>query len=88
MQPRGEDGLFYSDDMTDYYMLYKPDVEYLRGDDPILNEERARRISAASRERGRKAVMFAPTKYMGQRDLTDMGITFCQLPYELYRSGG
>ena len=87
LQPQGEDGLFYSDDKIDYYMLYKPDVEYLRGDDPILNEERARRISAASRERGRKAVMFAPTKYMGQRDLTGMGITFCQLPYELYRSG-
>ena len=87
LQSQDEDGLFYSDDKTDYYMLYKPDLEYLCGDDPILNEERAKRISAAGRERGRKAVMFAPAKYMGQRDLTSMGITFCQLPYELYRSG-
>ena len=87
LQPQNEDGLFYSDDRTDYYMLYKPDTDYLCGNDPILNEERAKRISAASRERGRKAVMFAPAKYMGQRDLTSMGITFCQLPYELYRAG-
>ena len=86
LQPQGEDGLFYSDDKTNYYMLYKPDIEYLCGNDPILNEERANRISAADRESGRKAVMFAPAKYMGQRDLTSMGITFCQLPYELYRA--
>ncbi|MCY4653683.1 MAG: site-specific DNA-methyltransferase [Dehalococcoidia bacterium] len=86
LQPQGENGLFYSDDKTDYYMLYKPDVEYLCGNDPILNEERAKRISATGRERGRNAVMFAPAKYMGQRDLSSMGITFCQLPYELYRA--
>ena len=88
LQPQGEDGLFYSDDKIDYYMLYKPDGDYLCGNESILNEERAKRISSAVRERGRKAVMFAPAKYMGQRDLTSMGITFCQLPYELYRAGG
>ena len=86
LNPQNEDGLFYSDDKTDYYMLYKPDIEYLCGNDPILNAERAKGISATSRERDRKAVMFAPAKYMGQRDLTNMGITFCQLPYELYRA--
>ncbi len=87
LRPQNEDGLFYSDDRTDYYMLYKPDTDYLCGNESVLNEERAKQISATSRERGRKAVMFAPAKYMGQRDLTSMGITFCQLPYELYRAG-
>ncbi len=31
----------------------------------------------------RKAVVFAAAKYIGQRELSAWGITFCQLPYEL-----
>ena len=34
--------------------------------------------------RGRWAIVFGPGKYIGQRDLTPMSITFCQLPYEMY----
>ena len=37
------------------------------------------------KEQGKKALFFAPAKYIGQRELTSMGITFCQLPYELHR---
>ena len=81
LQPQNEDGLFYQYDRADYYLLYEPDVEYLRSDEAMLDMERARRI----KERGKRAVVFAAGKYMGQRDLTEMGITFCQLPYELYR---
>ncbi len=77
------DGLFYSNDATDYYLLYEPDVDWLRGNDGMLNEERTQRIHAI----GRKAVVFGPGKFMGQRELTAMDITFCQLPYEMYRTG-
>ena len=85
LEPENEDGLFYSDDGTDYYLLYKRDVDWLASNKGILNEERARCISAASRGEGRKAVVFGPGKYIGQRDLTTMGITFCQLPYEMHQ---
>ena len=78
---------FYSDDATDYYLLYEPSVDWLRSSMAVLNEERAQGISAASRARGRKATVFAAGKYIGQRELTAMGITFCQLPYEMHRSG-
>ena len=84
---QNEDGLFYAGETTDYYLLYEPDMDWLRSNEAILNEERARRIEAANRERDRKAVVFGPGKYIGQRDLTRMGITFCQLPYEFYRAG-
>ena len=85
--PQGDGGPFYSDDTTDYYMLYEPSVEWLRGSMAVLNEERAQRISAASRARGKKgAIVFAAGKYIGQRELTGMGITFCQLPYEMHRA--
>ena len=87
LERRNQDGLFYTDDVTDYYLLYEPDVDWLCSDQGILNEARAKRISVANRENGRKAIVFGPGKYIGQRDLTPMGITFCQLPYEMNRSG-
>ena len=80
---QNDDGLFYSSDNTDYYLLYKPDIEWLRSNEAILNEQQAKRIGGV----GRKAVVFAADKYMGQRFLTDMGITFCQIPYEIHRAG-
>ncbi len=86
LQPQNKDGLFYSVDSTDYYLLYEPSLDWLRGNEAILNEERARRISIASREEGNRAIVFGAGKYMGQRELTDMGITFCQLPYEMGRA--
>ena len=85
LAPRNEYGLFYSTDTTAYYMLYKPDRKWLASNEAILNEERAKRISAACKEEDKKALFFAPAKYIGQRELTTMGITFCQLPYELHR---
>ncbi len=87
LERQNEDGLFYTNGTRDYYLLYEPDVDWLSGNQGILNEERARRISAANRTRGRKAIVFGPGKYLGQRDLTPMGITFCQLPYEMHRLG-
>ena len=53
----------------------------------MLDEHRAKRIRDANRPEGRKAIVFGAGKYIGQRDLTDMGITFCQLPYEMHRAG-
>ena len=48
LERRNDDGLFYSDDAKDYYLLYEPDLDWLSSNDGILNEERAKRISAAS----------------------------------------
>ncbi len=84
LTPKNEDGLFHSDDKIDYYMLYKPDLGYLRSNESMLHRERAERISIASRQNGKKAIVYAAGKYIGQRELTNMGITFCQLPYTLY----
>ena len=78
-----EDGLFHSVDGTDYYLLYEPDLEYLRSTEAILNLKRAERIHSASCQNGGKAIVYAPGKYIGQRELTGMGITFSQLPHAL-----
>ena len=87
LQQQNDDGLFFFDEKADYYLLYESSTEWLSSSMAVLNEERAQRISAASHAHGRKAVVFAAGKYIGQRELTDMGITFCQLPYEMHRTG-
>ena len=52
----------------------------------VLNEEQAKRISAASKPSSRKAIVFAADKYILQRDLTPMGITL--LPVALRNEPG
>ena len=79
-----EDGLFYSDEKNDYYLLYKPDLNYLRSNEAILAKEQAVRIRDASLEKGRKAIVYAAGNYLGQRELTKMGIMFSQLPHALH----
>ena len=86
LSPQNEDGLFYSNDTTDYYLLYEPSLDWLRSNDAIFNESHANRISDHNQATGKRAVVFAAGKYMGQRDLTAKKITFCQLPYEMHRS--
>ena len=82
-----DDGLFYIDDKYHYYLLYKPDIEYLCSNQVVLNEKRAIRIGESTRRDDKQARVFAAGKYMGQRDLSKYRITFCQLPYELNRNG-
>ena len=84
LTPQNSDGLFYSDDENNYYLLYKPNLDYLRSDDAVFNLERAERIRDACNENGRKAIVYAAGKYIGQRELTGMGIIFCQLPDALH----
>ena len=79
----GDLGFVYESETTRYHLLYRADAEWLRGVDGALNSKRASRISEAAEAVDRDAVVFAPARYMGQRELTDMGITFCQLPYDL-----
>ena len=80
---QNEEGLFHSGDGIDSYLLYRPCLQYLRSNEAILNLERAERIAKASCQNGKKAIVYAPGKYIGQRDLTELGITFCQLPHAL-----
>ena len=46
--------------------------------------------SKAIVERGSKKekLVFATAKYMGQKELSDHNITFCQLPYAIHKVVG
>ena len=87
LERQDDDGLFYDDGQTAYYLLYQPELEYLASNEAMLDEQRAKRIRDKNQTHGRKARVFGAGKYIGQRQLTDMGITFCQLPYEMHRAG-
>ena len=87
LRARNDDGLFYSSRETDYCLLYQPDVDWLRDGHGMLSADRAERIGDDARAHGRKAVVFGPGKYVGQRELTSAGVTFCQIPYELQGVG-
>jgi adenine-specific DNA-methyltransferase len=65
----------------DVYMYYKPDLEYLKTTALTLDTARALREKAGSRP----LLVFAPTKYVEQQTLDELNITFCQLPFEIYR---
>ncbi len=63
------------------YMYYKPDIEYLKTTALTLDEARKLR-----KENGDKPLLvFAPTKYVEQTELDNLKITFCQLPFEIYK---
>ena len=84
LEQKNDDGLFYADDKNDYYLLYQPDLDYLSSDEALLKQEHAERIRDASHQNGKKAIVYAAGNYIGQRQLTKMGIIFCQLPYAIY----
>ena len=85
LTPRNDDGLFYRGDKVDYYMLYKPNLDYLCSNEAMLTQDQAERIRDASFQDGKKATVYAAGKYISQKDLTLMGITFCQLPHALHQ---
>jgi DNA modification methylase len=64
----------------DVFLIYEQDIEKLK--DMALNLELARSIAKRSE---RKALVFAPTKYLDQDYLDRLGIEFCQLPFEIYQ---
>lgn len=67
----------------DVYMLYKPDIEYLKQTALTLNIARELRKKAGSRQ----LLVFAPTKYVESGELDELKIDFCQLPFEIYKVG-
>ena len=68
-----------------FYLIYEPTLEFLESHQSALTGERAEQIAKMCRETGKKAYVYAPQKFISQKELTDMGITFCQLPHNIHR---
>ena len=80
-----EDYCFGETDAFRFYLIYEPTLEFLESNASALDGDRAEQIAKACKETGKKAYVYAPQKFISQKELTDMGITFCQLPYNIHR---
>ncbi len=78
---KDKDGFFYETGDRLFYLIYEPDLAFLRSADSALNSDRADRIAKQTKKKQKTALVFATHKFMGQKELTQMGITFCGLPY-------
>lgn len=63
------------------YAYYKPDLQYLKTTALTLDEAKMLRAKSGNTP----LLVFAPTKYIEQQTLDELNITFCQLPFEIYR---
>ena len=68
-----------------FYLIYEPKLAFMQSRDSALNYELARKIENTCKNADKKAYIYASHKNISQKDLTDMQITFCQLPYNIYR---
>jgi len=73
-------------DLYEVYLIYKPDVAFLRGNDSALNNTKLNAIAARGGKK--EKLVFATAKYMGQKELSDLNISFCQLPYAIHKVVG
>ncbi len=80
-----EDYYFGETNDIRFYLIYEPSLDFLESTASALDGVRAERIAKVCKETGQKAYVYAPQKFVSQKELTDMGITFCQLPYNIYR---
>lgn len=75
------------------WLIYRPDVTFLKSPEAALTLTRAREIAdwgrAQDAARGARKghLVFAPAKYLSNRQLRDHGIDFAPLPFALYREG-
>jgi len=66
------------------HLIYRPDRDWLRSNNAVLNAEIVEQITKGV-DKTHKALVFAPAKFMSQKELTARRIEFCQLPYAIYR---
>ena len=64
-----------------FYLIYEPNIKFLRSNESALNENKLKIIN---KDKNKKKIVFATSKFMSQKQLSKNNITFCQLPYSLY----
>ena len=67
------------------WLIYKPDLEWLKSADAALTLSRAQAIAAT--DPGRRHLVLAPARYVSQKMLAEQNlpVEFVPLPFALYR---
>ena len=71
------------------WLLYRPDLPFLKSPEAALTLTLAKRLQAwgVAHADHKAHLVFAPAKYLSNRQLLDHGISFAPLPFALYREG-
>lgn len=73
-------------DLYQVFLIYEPEIAYLRSNDSALNAEKLKTIAEIACKK--EKLVYATAKYMGQNELKTHNITFCQLPYAIHKITG
>ena len=83
-----EDGCGYLGESSAFHvwLIYKPDLGFLKSRDSALTLTKAREL-AASKPAGKRHLVFAPAKFVSQKVLDEeqVPVEFAPLPWALYR---
>ncbi len=71
------------------WLVYKAELGFLKSPDAALTLSLAKRLHGWSQERkdAKRHLVFAPAKYMSNRQLLEYGVEYAVLPFALYREG-
>ena len=69
------------------WLVYRPELAFLKSPEAALTLTLAKALQAwgTARGDGKPHLVFAPAKYMSNRQLLDHGISYAPLPFALYR---
>ena len=71
------------------WLVYEPSLSFLKSPEAALTLSRARTFAEWGRARndGKRHLVFAPAKYLSNKQLLEHGIDYAPLPFALYREG-
>ena len=67
------------------WLLYEPQLNFLKSPDAALTLSRAKGFAEWGRTSGKRHLVFAPAKYLSNKQLLELGVDYAPLPFALYR---
>ncbi|MCX6900870.1 MAG: site-specific DNA-methyltransferase [Verrucomicrobia bacterium] len=78
------DGFIAETELYRVHLYYKPEKKWLASNEAALTEQLVEKMLAPNKEK-KRLLVFAAAKFMSQKELTRLGVEFCQLPYAIHR---
>lgn len=75
------------------WLVYEPNLSFLKSPEAALTLSFAKAVAEWGHARnggkgdGKKHLVFAPAKYLSNKQLLDYGVDYAPLPFALYRAG-
>ena len=80
---READGYLGESAQYHVWLIYRPELDFLKSRDASLTLSLAERIAATDSKK--RHLVFAPARYVPQKTLLELGVEHAPLPYALYR---